>query len=177
MSTPEHSTTGPGAPRPAPDAPAPLVAVGEEAVPPLAVPGRSDAQRRADARARTAATLGDARHRMVILLRVIGGRARRAAARRRTAAVTARAVRRPVRERRRPPSPFWSASPASVADLLAYTRSGAWVPGERALVLEAAGKAYGYLVAVPTSVALYAVAWLLQRPARLLLAVVVRLSI
>lgn len=69
-------------------------------------------------------------------------------------------------------SPFHSA-PASVADVIAYTRSGDWVPGEQARLLEAAGKAYGWIVAVPLSIAAYALVWVLQRPARMLLASIV----
>lgn len=69
-------------------------------------------------------------------------------------------------------SPFHSA-PASVADVIAYTRSGDWVPGEQARVLEAAGKAYGWVIAVPLSIAAYALVWVLQRPARAFLAAAV----
>lgn len=65
-------------------------------------------------------------------------------------------------------SPF-HAPPASIAELVAYTQSGAWVPGERAPVLEAIGKAYGWLVAIPISVGIYAFAWVVQRPMRFLL--------
>lgn len=60
--------------------------------------------------------------------------------------------------------------PPSLADLAAYTRAGEWVPGERHPWLEAAGKAYGYLVALPVSAALYAISLLIQRPGRLALA-------
>lgn len=69
-------------------------------------------------------------------------------------------------------SSLWSQAPASPADVLAYTRSGAWVPGDRAAVLEAAGKVYGYGIALPATLGLYAAAWTLQRPTRLLATVV-----
>lgn len=68
---------------------------------------------------------------------------------------------------------LYADAPASVADIVTYTRSGSWMPGQAAPVLEALGKAYGYAVAVPASLALYTVAWLVQRPARLGLAVVI----
>lgn len=151
----------------------------EEAVPLPAASVDPDAQGRARARARLTATLREGGAQVVRSARLASRRLRRRATRRRAALVATRRPRRPARVRR--PSELWSTPPTSVADLLAYTRSGAWVPGERAPVLEAAGKAYGYLVAVPVSVLLYAVAWLLQRPGRLLLGavvvVIVRLSV
>jgi hypothetical protein len=69
-------------------------------------------------------------------------------------------------------SPF-HAPPPSLHELLRYTKSGAWVPGDQAPWLEGLGKAYGFGIALPTSAALYSVAWLLQRPTRLFLASVV----
>ena len=68
---------------------------------------------------------------------------------------------------------IWSESPASIKSLVEYTKAGDWVPGEQAEILEFFGKAYGYLIAVPVSAALYAIAWLLQRPGRFLLTCVV----
>lgn len=65
------------------------------------------------------------------------------------------------------------ARPSSIAALLAYTRAGGWVPGERPDWVEWPGKAYGYVVAVPVTAALYAVAAVVARPSRLLLAGVV----
>lgn len=122
---------------------------GNEAVPLLDASPKPNAQRRSGARAMVAA-------------RAVTQRARNA-------------LRRRLADRKAPtarqPAELWSLAPPSVADLAAYTRSGHWVPGERAPVLEAIGKAYGYLVAIPVSAALYALAWVLQRPARLLLAV------
>lgn len=64
--------------------------------------------------------------------------------------------------------PVFREPPPAVAEVVAYTRSGDWVPGEQADWLEFLGKAYGWLVAVPVSLGLYSVAWLIQRPARLL---------
>lgn len=69
-------------------------------------------------------------------------------------------------------SPF-HAPPPSLHELQRYTKSGAWVPGDQAPWLEGLGKAYGFGIALPTSAALYSVAWLLQRPTRLFLASVV----
>lgn len=62
--------------------------------------------------------------------------------------------------------------PASVAEVVAYTRDGEWVPGEMHPALETAGRIYGYGVAVPVTCAAYALAWLVQRPTRLLIALV-----
>jgi len=98
-------------------------------------------------------------------------------------AVTERVRRWFAARKSRSPAPrgargsVWSESPASIAELVAYTAAGDWVPGERAPVLEFLGKAYGYLVAVPVSIALYAVAWLLQRPGRFALACFVGLVV
>jgi len=71
---------------------------------------------------------------------------------------------------------LWGTPPASLADLKSYIHSAAWVPGDE-LVLEAIGRAYGYLIAIPASVALYAVAWIMQRPGRFLLACLVALLV
>ncbi|MGH3321329.1 MAG: hypothetical protein ACRDN9_14355 [Streptosporangiaceae bacterium] len=73
-------------------------------------------------------------------------------------------------------SSIWAASPASPVELRAYIHSSAWVPGD-APILELAGRVYGYVVALPASLALYAAAWLLQRPGRFLLAAVVGLVV
>lgn len=67
---------------------------------------------------------------------------------------------------------LWTAQPPSLADLAAYTRAGAWVPGERAPLLEALGKVYGYVIAIGSSVVLYTLAWVIQRPTRLTLTLV-----
>lgn len=65
--------------------------------------------------------------------------------------------------------------PASIRDVVDYTRQGGWVPGEHPWWVEAPGYAYGALVAIPVTVALYAIAWVLQRPSRLILACLVAL--
>lgn len=62
--------------------------------------------------------------------------------------------------------------PASIAALRGYIHSAAWVPGDVPL-LELLGRLYGYLVALPVSAVLYALAWLLQRPGRALLTAIV----
>lgn len=59
--------------------------------------------------------------------------------------------------------------PASIRDVVDYTRAGGWVPGEHPWWVEAPGYVYGALVAVPVTVVLYGVAWVLQRPSRLAL--------
>ena len=71
-----------------------------------------------------------------------------------------------------------SEPPASITELLAYVRAGAWVPSpDEHPLLVGAGRAYGYLVAVPGSLALYGLAWVIQRPARLGLAIVLALIV
>lgn len=65
----------------------------------------------------------------------------------------------------------WTEGPASPAAVLAYTRSGAWVPGEQERWLERAGMAYGYLALAVTVVVAYPL-WIVQRPSRFFLAVV-----
>jgi CHASE2 domain-containing sensor protein len=68
--------------------------------------------------------------------------------------------------------------PASITELLAYLRAAAWVPSlEEHPLLVAAGRAYGYVVAVPGSLVLYGMAWLIQRPARLALAIALALIV
>lgn len=68
--------------------------------------------------------------------------------------------------------------PASITELLTYLRAAAWVPSpEEHPLLVAAGRAYGYVVAVPGSLVLYGMAWLIQRPARLALAIALALIV
>lgn len=62
--------------------------------------------------------------------------------------------------------------PASMEALVAHTRRGDWVPGERHRALEATGHVYGWLVAIPVSAVLYGAAWVLQRPTRVLIVAV-----
>jgi hypothetical protein len=61
--------------------------------------------------------------------------------------------------------------PASIQELVAYTRDGDWVPGDQHQVLEALGRAYGYLIAIPVSFLLYGACWALQRPLRFVTAI------
>jgi len=65
---------------------------------------------------------------------------------------------------------FWRVGPATVADVVAWVRDGAVVPGERHPALEFLGRAYGWLLAVPVTVLAYALAYVVQRPSRFLTA-------
>lgn len=65
----------------------------------------------------------------------------------------------------------WAETPASVRACLDYTREGGWMPGDRAPWLEFLGKAYGYCIAVPCTVAGFAALWVVQKPSRLFLVV------
>jgi hypothetical protein len=67
---------------------------------------------------------------------------------------------------------IWAEAPASIADLVAYAKSAVWA-GNDAPVLTALGRLYAYVVAIPSSLTLYAVAWLMQRPIRLAFAIFV----
>jgi hypothetical protein len=60
----------------------------------------------------------------------------------------------------------WDSTPSSPREVLEYTRAGDWVPGEKAAWLEALGKAYGYVIALPGTVAGLALVWTVQRPTR-----------
>jgi hypothetical protein len=77
-----------------------------------------------------------------------------------------------LRKARATEQSLWSTPPASLGELRSYIHSAAWVPGDEVL-LEVAGRAYGYLIAILVSLLLYAAAWILQRPGRFLLACVV----
>ena len=57
-------------------------------------------------------------------------------------------------------------TPAPVRDLLVRTESRDWVPGEHAPILEWTGVAYAWLVAIPGTALLFALAWIVQRPTR-----------
>jgi hypothetical protein len=67
----------------------------------------------------------------------------------------------------------WAETPASVRACLDYTRAGGWMPGDRAPWLEVLGKAYGYGIAVPATVVGFAALWIVQKPTRLFLTVLV----
>lgn len=66
----------------------------------------------------------------------------------------------------------WTAGAASPAAVLAYTRAGSWVPGEQDLWLERLGKLYGYL-ALAITVLVTLPLWVIQRPSRLGLTLIV----
>lgn len=69
-------------------------------------------------------------------------------------------------------TPLAEQHPASPRELRGYIHSAAWVPGDVPL-LEGLGRIYGYLVALPASLSLYTLAWLLQRPGRALVTAIV----
>ena len=71
---------------------------------------------------------------------------------------------------------FLRQTPASIADVAAYTKAGGWMPGNQARWLETCGKLYGYLVAVPATAGLFLVVWFVQRPTRLGFAVALVLA-
>lgn len=75
-----------------------------------------------------------------------------------------------------PPVPLWSSGAATPEQVFARVREGGWAPDE-APWLERAGKVYGYVIAVPATVVLHGVAWLLQRPSRAALALVAALVV
>jgi hypothetical protein len=65
-------------------------------------------------------------------------------------------------------SSILSATPESISELRSYFREASWVPpGEKAPWLEKCGRFYGYLIAIPSTAALFIAAWLMQRPLRL----------
>lgn len=67
----------------------------------------------------------------------------------------------------------WTAQPPSLEALRSYTAQGGWVPGDLPWYAELPGKAYGYAVAIPLTALLYATSLLVQRPSRLIGAVLV----
>jgi hypothetical protein len=66
------------------------------------------------------------------------------------------------------PRHFWWDGPAPAADVYAYTKSGAWLRGDRNDFLEWLGKLYGYGVALPLTLVLGFLAWCIQRFHRVL---------
>lgn len=71
----------------------------------------------------------------------------------------------------------WTEWPVSLADLHAHvTHPEATWHGDVPAV-EAAGLAYHYLIALPVTAVLYAAAWVLQRPARLLALILIGLLV
>jgi len=58
--------------------------------------------------------------------------------------------------------------PPSIGHIAAYYRAAPWVPAHHESgALRAAGRAYGYAVALPVVAALYSLAWLFARPVRI----------
>lgn len=68
---------------------------------------------------------------------------------------------------------FWQHGIPAPADVVTYTRAGEWVPGEQAPWLERLGKVYGYGIALPVTCLLLGVAWVVQRPSRAGIALVI----
>lgn len=68
---------------------------------------------------------------------------------------------------------LWHDGPAPAAEVVDHTRSGAWLLGEQNVWFERVGKAYGYAVALPVTLLCGLVAWLIQRPLKRLLPVLV----
>lgn len=67
----------------------------------------------------------------------------------------------------------WTDRPRSLAEIERYTRAGGWVPGDHPKWVEAPGYAYGYVIALPLSALGYAGLWVLQRPSRVFVSLVV----
>jgi len=59
----------------------------------------------------------------------------------------------------------WSDKPATVVELIRYAKAGAWCADD-AHVLRLLGRLYCLAVAIPVTVLLDAVEWLIQRPGR-----------
>lgn len=68
------------------------------------------------------------------------------------------------------PSP-WSAAQPPLADLVRYAHEAPWC-AEEATGWRKAGRFYQWTISIPVSLVCYLLAWLVQRPARLLLAAV-----
>jgi hypothetical protein len=66
---------------------------------------------------------------------------------------------------------MWDGTPATIRQVAARTSAGGWVPGDRAPWLEFFGKVYGWVIAVPVTAAAFIGCWLVQRPSRVVLAV------
>lgn len=68
---------------------------------------------------------------------------------------------------------FWRDGPAPAADVVGYTRSGAWLRGDRNAWLERGGKVWGYGVALPVTLILGALIWCSHRFHRAAVVVVI----
>lgn len=62
---------------------------------------------------------------------------------------------------------LWHAPPPSLSEVHKYIQEGHFMPGDQRPWLEAAGKVYGYGLALPAAAALYGLAWVTVRPGRL----------
>lgn len=60
----------------------------------------------------------------------------------------------------------YAARPASVRDVVDYTRAGGWIPGDHPWWWESPGYAYGVLIAIPATITLYIASWVLQKMGR-----------
>lgn len=65
---------------------------------------------------------------------------------------------------------IWSAKPDSAAEVVRYARDGAWCQAGSQFV-RAAGRLYAFLVSIPATALLDLVEWVLQRPGRLVVAI------
>jgi len=65
---------------------------------------------------------------------------------------------------------LWATHPPSLAELWEYTRTGGWMPGDRAPILEFLGRVYG-LAALTFTAVTYGYLFVLQRPPRVFLAI------
>lgn len=62
----------------------------------------------------------------------------------------------------------YTGQPASIRDVVEYTRKGGWVGGEHGQLLESPGYVYGVTVAIPLTMILHALCWSLQKMGRVL---------
>lgn len=61
---------------------------------------------------------------------------------------------------------LWSEAPATPAEMVRYAKDGEWCAHD-STVWRFLGRAYSALVAIPSCVVLYLLAWCVQRPGRL----------
>lgn len=60
----------------------------------------------------------------------------------------------------------YTAQPASIRDVVEYTRAGGWIPGDHPWWWESPGYAYGVIVAIPLTIMTHMALWVAQRPGR-----------
>lgn len=56
--------------------------------------------------------------------------------------------------------------PASIRDVVAYTKRGGWIPGKHPWWVESPGYGFGWLVAIPVTVVTVPLLFVTQRPMR-----------